>query len=636
MKTAKLILVVLVLCFASSAFAVPTVISHQGRVLSSNGEPMSGVTGITFKLFSGATGGSALWTQSMDVTFDDGHYSVVLGPGTPSLSTDFFDGSDLYLEVTIDGADPFGPRHRVVSVPYAMRAGSVTGEVVAVGGLVVDGQELVDGDGKLATTDLEVSGTLTVPRGPLGDLPSASEDNKGQLYYATDVDAMHYSDGTEWLNLSTGGGGNGDLLRPSLSSLDPSQIQPEEDVSIVLSGNSFEDGLEVTFNRIYSEDVSFANATEATAMTGAELVSGTYNVSVTNPNGLRDILVDGLVVDALPVWVTEEGSLGSLVDVATGEHYTFEATDAEGQSLTYTLTGGALPPGMSLDSNTGIISGDPDDVSESTTSDFEITLADGARTPNEEIRSFSITIIHGLGLGPENPGQSCKEILDSGAHQGDGLYWLKPTDNPAFQAYCDMSTEGGGWTLVEMISTSFSINSTYWAASEISPGVLPQFASNPNQTGRLNPTDLNGVCTSGDGYVRHFFANNTMFLTDWFHESILSGLDIAYAIRGDSSYNMGFRGFGNGNLTATATGNWRRYNGPLSENRVCTGIHSYCGGAGRTHSAHGPLCDSYGCDRPGQGRTVEGHMWWSYPSNPGLPHPTSYGTYGTYGSRWCR
>ncbi|XP_078358010.1 uncharacterized protein LOC144642801 isoform X2 [Oculina patagonica] len=65
----------------------------------------------------------------------------------------------------------------------------------------------------------------------------------------------------------------------------------------------------------------------------------------------------------------------------------------------------------------------------------------------------------GKGQVANNPGRHCLDILNSGQSRGSGLYWIDPSGGStadSFQAFCDMDTERGGWTLVATkVSSSF-------------------------------------------------------------------------------------------------------------------------------------------------------------------------------------
>jgi hypothetical protein len=67
------------------------------------------------------------------------------------------------------------------------------------------------------------------------------------------------------------------------------------------------------------------------------------------------------------------------------------AADAEGDTVSYAETGATniTGAGLALNSSTGVISGDPTDVSADTTVSFTVRATAGAKTAD---RAFSITV----------------------------------------------------------------------------------------------------------------------------------------------------------------------------------------------------------------------------------------------------
>jgi hypothetical protein len=113
-----------------------------------------------------------------------------------------------------------------------------------------------------------------------------------------------------------------------------------------------------------------------------------YTVKVTNGSGLSAELADAINQDQAASFDVAAGSLGTFfVDTAVGvTAIDASATDPDGDTITYSITVGSLPAGLTLNTSTGYITGTPTATGTET---FTVQAASGGASITRE---FSITI----------------------------------------------------------------------------------------------------------------------------------------------------------------------------------------------------------------------------------------------------
>ncbi len=242
---------------------------------------------------------------------------------------------------------------------------------------------------------LNVSGILTastiIGSGTGGiKLPVGNDGERvnttGTLRFNSTTSLPEYYNGTSWVAIDS---------PPSISSISPTEVASDAggNETFTISGSRFASGAVVKFishtgTEITASTVTVNNSNQITAIIPKNSFVNAqepYDVKVVNASGLQALLADQINVDNAPSWTTSAGSLGTIDETATGNHFTVAATDSDGDTVSYSLVSGSLG-GLSLNSSTGVISGDPTDVNSDTTNSFTLRATAGGKTAD---RAFS-------------------------------------------------------------------------------------------------------------------------------------------------------------------------------------------------------------------------------------------------------
>jgi len=124
---------------ATAPIRAGRVLSFQGRLTDTSGNPISSPTDIVFKFYNGGVGGTELYNSGIGPTIipdENGIFSVVIGKshGTEIPSSVFSENPDVWLEITAD-SETMDPRQQIATVAYAVNAETLQGMPPSASGI---------------------------------------------------------------------------------------------------------------------------------------------------------------------------------------------------------------------------------------------------------------------------------------------------------------------------------------------------------------------------------------------------------------------------------------------------------------------------------------------------------------------
>ena len=319
----------------------------------------------------------------------------------------------------------------------------------------------------------------------------------GQIRFNTTTGLAEYYTGTEFKVIDS---------PPTVTVVSPLEVDSSAggNVTFTITGTNFQSGAVAKFigndaTELTASTTTITNSTTISAVIAKSSFVGAkepYDVKIINTSGLSGTLDNQINVDVSPAWSTVSGQIGGVIEEGDSVSTSVTATDADSDTIAYSINSGTLPTGLSLNSSTGAITGTAPAVSGDTTSSFTLRATANTKTAD---RAFNIVVKELILNGSTSlkAARSCKTIFNLGApYQGsgaNGLYWITNYGTIAAQQhYClmDSTYASGGWTLLYAGSSA----TTDWAGTNYQFNLNNATTPSPtalyarNRSGTFTPT----------------------------------------------------------------------------------------------------------------------------------------------------
>ena len=318
-------------------------------------------------------------------------------------------------------------------------------------------------NGKIAGANLDVSFENISDTGTAGTKVASGTtaqrgSTAGQFRFNSTTGLAEYYTGSEFKIIDS---------PPTITAVSPLEVDSTAggNITFTITGSNFQSGAVTKF---IGNDATEITASTTTVNSGSSIsaviarssfvnAKEPYDVRVLNTSGLSGTLDNQINVDSNPTWSTASGQIGGVIEEGDSVSTSVTATDADGDTIVYSVQSGTLPTGLSLNSSTGAITGTAPAVTGDTTSSFTLRATANSKTTD---RAFNIIIKEFVidGSTSARSASSAQSLYNLGITTA-GAYYITVNGSPKL-TYCDFFNNEG-WILVGNLKSNYYTDSNW-------------------------------------------------------------------------------------------------------------------------------------------------------------------------------